>query len=64
MTALLYLDCDGTLYTDVSPCSACDQLPSPRMTHPDRAQALREAAERNPLTSHWVHKTERRYDYE
>ncbi len=79
MKTLLCLDCDGTLYTEVSlippvkvdqapiplsrldeleaagiqlvlvsPSSACDHLPYPRITHPDRAQALRNAAEQYP----------------
>jgi hypothetical protein len=32
----------------VSPSSACDGLPYPRIIHPDRAQALREAAAHYP----------------
>lgn len=32
----------------VSPSSACDGLPYPRITHPDRAQALLAAAARYP----------------
>jgi hypothetical protein len=38
----------GAQLVIVSPSSACDGLPYPRITHPDRANALREAAARYP----------------
>jgi hypothetical protein len=38
----------GAQLVIVSPSSACDGLPYPRITRPDRAQALREAAARYP----------------
>lgn len=38
----------GVQFVLVSPSSACDGLPYPRITHPDRAQALIEAAKQYP----------------
>lgn len=42
------LEAAGVQFVLVSPSSACDGLPYPRITHPDRAQALLEAAAQYP----------------
>ena len=42
------LEAAGAQLVVVSPSSACDHLPYPRITHVDRAQALILAAERYP----------------
>ncbi len=42
------LEAAGVQFVLVSPSSACDGLPYPRITNPDRAKALIEAAERYP----------------
>ncbi len=42
------LEAAGVQFVLVSPSSACDGLPYPRILHPDRAQALRDAAARYP----------------
>ena len=38
----------GAQVVIVSPSDACDELPYPRLIHPIRAEALREAARRYP----------------
>ncbi len=48
LSRLEELEAAGVQLVLVSPSSACDDLPYPRITHPDRAQALRQAAERYP----------------
>ncbi len=42
------LEAAGVQFVLVSPSSACDGLPYPRITNPDRSKALLEAAERYP----------------
>ena len=42
------LEVAGIQLVNVLPSSACDHLPYSRITHPDRVQVLREAAERYP----------------
>lgn len=48
LSRLEALEAVGVQFVLVSPSSACDGLPYPRITHPDRSTALREAAERYP----------------
>ena len=48
LSRLEALSSAGTQLVLVSPSSACDGLPYPRITHPDRATALREAAAQYP----------------
>jgi hypothetical protein len=48
LSRLHELETAGVQFVLVSPSSACDGLPYPRITHPDRSKALLEAAERYP----------------
>jgi hypothetical protein len=48
LSRLEALEAAGAQLVIVSPSSACDGLPYPRITHPDRAKALLEAAARYP----------------
>src|SRR5688500_10491430 len=48
LSRLEALEAAGVQFVLVSPSSACDGLPYPRITHPDRSTALREAADRYP----------------
>jgi len=48
LSRLEALEAAGAQFVLVSPSSACDGLPYPRITNPDRAKALIEAAERYP----------------
>jgi hypothetical protein len=48
LSRLEALATSGALLVLVSPSSACNGLPYPRITHPDRATALRQAAARYP----------------
>jgi len=48
LSRLEALEAAGIQFVLVSPSSACDGLPYPRITNPDRSKALLEAAERYP----------------
>jgi len=48
LSRLNELEAAGVQFVLVSPSSACDGLPYPRITNPDRSKALLEAAERYP----------------
>ncbi|WP_089937630.1 hypothetical protein [Candidatus Entotheonella palauensis] len=48
LSRLQELEAAGVQFVLVSPSSACDGLPYPRITNPDRSKALLEAAERYP----------------
>ena len=48
LSRLNELKAAGVQFVLVSPSSACDGLPYPRITHPDRAKALLEAAAQYP----------------
>ncbi len=48
LSRLEALEAAGVQFVLVSPSSACDGLPYPRITNPDRSKALIEAAERYP----------------
>ena len=48
LSRLQELESAGAQFVLVSPSSACDGLPYPRITHPDRAQALLQAAKQYP----------------
>lgn len=48
LSRLQELEAAGAQLVVVSPSSACDGLPYPRITHPDRGKALMEAATRYP----------------